>query len=133
MSETIFSPFRPPWGLIDMPSYVKASNTVFSSIWITMCITLQEVMSVLSDLIGPDYLGMIQGFGQNLNSATETPNFVSATNLHLTAPGSASAIESGAVVISGLTTDIDGDTQTCHYARYWGRRVFGHSGLSDND
>jgi subtilisin-like proprotein convertase family protein len=88
----------------------QASNTVFSSMDYNVYYTSgSNVGFIGSNRAG--LLDMILGFGQNLNSATETPNFVSATNLHLNAPGSASAIESGAVVISGLTTDIDGDTR----------------------
>jgi subtilisin-like proprotein convertase family protein len=88
----------------------NASNSVFSNLDYNVYYTSGSNIGFIgSNRVG--ILGLIQGFGQNLNSATETPNFISATNLHLTAPGSASAIESGAIVISGLTTDIDGDTR----------------------
>lgn len=87
-----------------------APKTVFSqmdyNIYYTSGSNLAYIGSNRTTLVD-----MILGFGNNTHIASELPNFVSASNLHLTVPGTASAIESGGVAISGLTTDIDGDTR----------------------
>ena len=85
--------------------------------------------SIISDMNNNDYYSSGQGlayvsnttcttladittyFGGNSNSFVELPNFVSPTDLHLNTGSTPTKLESGAVVIAGLNTDIDGNSR----------------------
>jgi hypothetical protein len=50
------------------------------------------------------------GTAQDVSSATVNPNFISATNLHIN-NAATSSLESKAVVVAGISTDIDGQNR----------------------
>ncbi|MFZ4543932.1 MAG: beta strand repeat-containing protein [Saprospiraceae bacterium] len=50
-------------------------------------------------------------FGGNTNSFIENPVFVSGSDLHLNTGTTPSKLESGAVLIPGINTDVDGDSR----------------------
>ncbi len=54
---------------------------------------------------------IVTGFGQNANSKAITPNFVSATDMHMNL-GTNLAFENLATPIAGITTDIDGEVRS---------------------
>lgn len=53
--------------------------------------------------------------GQDLNSISALPPFVSATDLHIP-NGTATALESGGISAAGVASDIDGDTRATYSA-----------------
>ncbi len=57
-----------------------------------------------------DLSGIIAGYGGNANSKNILPNFTAANNLHLV-PATNALLDNLATPITGLTTDIDGDTR----------------------
>ena len=54
---------------------------------------------------------IVTGFGGNANSVNVLPSFTSASDLHLTTSGNCSLNNTGGL-ISGITTDFDGDTRS---------------------
>lgn len=66
------------------------------------------VLGFISSADRATLAAMQTGFGGNINSYNVDPIFVSNTNLHLYL---ASSLDGGATPISGITTDIDGDTR----------------------
>ncbi len=58
-----------------------------------------------------DLAAIVTGFGQNANSKAITPNFVSATDMHMNL-GTNFAFENLATPIAGITTDIDGEVRS---------------------
>jgi hypothetical protein len=93
--------------------YSAAANTAFTNINYNNY-SVSGAQGVLGYL-GADQTtlaGIQTAFGQNASSVNATPSFVAADNLHLTnALGNNLCLNGAATPITGLTTDIDGDTR----------------------
>ncbi|MBS4042388.1 MAG: hypothetical protein KGZ59_01050, partial [Chitinophagaceae bacterium] len=59
----------------------------------------------------PTLTGWRTATGQSANDLAVDPQFTSTTDLHINSGLSQTQLESGGVAISGITTDIDGDTR----------------------
>ncbi|WP_255155842.1 fibronectin type III domain-containing protein [Ferruginibacter sp. HRS2-29] len=90
--------------------YSASANTAFTTIdyndYVSSGAALGYIGSARTDLAA-----IIAGFSQNANSVNITPVFVSTTDMHL-APASNSLLDDkGSPVMTGFTTDIDGETR----------------------
>lgn len=92
------------------PVYSAAASTVFGTMnynnYFSSNTNLGYIGSALTSLAN-----MITGFGGNANSTNITPNFLSATDMHLNA-GSNVTLDNLGTPIATVTSDFDGQTRS---------------------
>ncbi|MEO7482114.1 MAG: T9SS type A sorting domain-containing protein [Ferruginibacter sp.] len=94
--------------------YSAAANTAFTTINYNdyyVLNTFNAASAILGNIGATDrttLAAIITGFGQNANSVSGDPKFLSTSDLHISTV-LATPVESAATPIGGITTDIDGD------------------------
>lgn len=91
--------------------YSAVANTNFNSIDNNDYYTAGTNLGYIGGTARTTLANIVTGFGGNANSVNVLPSFTSASDLHLTTSGNCSLNNTGAL-ISGITTDFDGDTRS---------------------
>jgi metal-sulfur cluster biosynthetic enzyme len=89
----------------------EAPSSVFGTINFNDYYTTGTNVAYINGVDRTNLAGIQAGFGGNLNSVSVLPVFVSATDLHLVA-GSNAGVDNKGTQITGITTDIDGETRS---------------------